>query len=115
MEKKGFKLPERAFPVGLALLVGGVLFLLVEFLIRGKYLGNEITWAVAIAVGLGQLVAAVFPGLPVPAPPSFLRCFWVSSRPAATEFTFLVGIPTMLAAGGLKIFKAFTIMDCPTP
>jgi undecaprenyl-diphosphatase len=28
------------------------------------------------------------------------------SRPAATEFSFLVGIPTMLAAGGLKIFKA---------
>jgi undecaprenyl-diphosphatase len=28
------------------------------------------------------------------------------SRPAATEFSFLVGIPTMLAAGGLKIFAA---------
>jgi len=28
------------------------------------------------------------------------------SRPAATEFSFLVGIPTMLAAGGLKIFHA---------
>ena len=29
------------------------------------------------------------------------------NRVAATEFTFLVGIPTMLAAGGLKLFKAF--------
>jgi len=28
------------------------------------------------------------------------------NRPLATEFSFLVGIPTMLAAGGLKIFKA---------
>ncbi len=28
------------------------------------------------------------------------------SRPAAIEFSFLVGIPTMLAAGGLKIFQA---------
>ena len=28
------------------------------------------------------------------------------SRPAATEFTFIVGIPTLLAASGLKIFKA---------
>ncbi|MDB6035780.1 MAG: undecaprenyl-diphosphate phosphatase, partial [Verrucomicrobiales bacterium] len=26
-------------------------------------------------------------------------------RPAATEFSFLVGIPTMLAAGGWKILK----------
>jgi len=28
------------------------------------------------------------------------------NRVTATEFSFLVGIPTMLAAGGLKIFKA---------
>src|SRR5438105_2793333 len=28
------------------------------------------------------------------------------NRVAATEFSFLVGIPTMLAAGALKIFKA---------
>ena len=28
------------------------------------------------------------------------------NRPLATEFSFLIGIPTMLAAGGLKIFKA---------
>ena len=37
------------------------------------------------------------------------------SRPAATEFSFLVGIPTMLAAGGLKIFKAMhhASLDAP--
>jgi undecaprenyl-diphosphatase len=29
------------------------------------------------------------------------------NRPAAAEFSFLVGIPTMLAAGALKIFEAF--------
>src|SRR5581483_7203305 len=29
------------------------------------------------------------------------------NRVPATEFTFLVGIPTMLAAGGWKIFKSF--------
>ena len=28
------------------------------------------------------------------------------NRAVATEFSFLVGIPTMLAAGGLKIFQA---------
>jgi undecaprenyl-diphosphatase len=37
------------------------------------------------------------------------------SRPAATEFSFLVGIPTMLAAGGWKIFKALhhPALDAP--
>ena len=37
------------------------------------------------------------------------------SRPAATEFSFLVGIPTMLAAGGLKIFKALHHPDPLAP
>jgi undecaprenyl-diphosphatase len=115
LEKKGFKLPEQAFPVGLALLIGGVLFLLVEFLIRGKSLNNDITWAVAIAVGLGQLVAAVFPGASRSGTTIILALLMGISRPAATEFTFLVGIPTMLAAGGLKIFKAFHHYDLSAP
>ena len=29
-----------------------------------------------------------------------------TSRVTATEFSFLVGIPTLLAAGALKVFKA---------
>ncbi|EEF62650.1 undecaprenyl-diphosphate phosphatase [Pedosphaera parvula] len=106
LEKKGFKLPEKAFPIGLALLIGGVLFLLVEFLIRGKKLSNEVTWSVAFAVGIGQLIAAVFPGSSRSGTTIILALLLGLSRPAATEFTFLVGIPTMLAAGGLKIFKA---------
>ena len=36
-------------------------------------------------------------------------------RPAATEFSFLVGIPTMLAAGALKIFKALHHPDPLAP
>ncbi len=62
LEKKGFKLPEELRPVAWALLLGGVLFILVEFCLRGKHLSAEVTWLVALAVGLGQLVAAVFPG-----------------------------------------------------
>ena len=106
IDKKGFKLPETSFPIGLALLIGGVLFLVVEFFLRGKKLSNEVTWSVAIAVGVGQLIAAVFPGSSRSGTTIILALLLGISRPAATEFTFLVGIPTMLAAGGLKIFKA---------
>lgn len=106
LEKLHFKLPEEALPVGIALLVGGVLFVLVERLILGRPGSEEITWAVALAVGIGQLVAAVFPGASRSGTTIILALLLGLSRTAATEFTFLVGIPTMLAASGLKIFKA---------
>jgi len=69
-------------------------------------LSNEITWAVVIAVAVGQLIAAIFPGSSRSGSTILLALLLGLSRPAATEFSFLVGIPTMLAAGGLKIFKA---------
>ena len=107
MEKKHFKLPEELAPVAWALLVGGIIFLIVEFILRGKKLGEDVTWAIAVAVGLGQLVAAFFPGASRSGTTIMIALLLGLSRPAATEFSFLVGIPTMLAASGLKIFKAF--------
>lgn len=115
LEKKGLKLKDNPAPIACALLIGGVLFLLVEFFLRGKKFSNEITWAMAVAVGFGQLVAAVFPGSSRSGT-TILFCLLLGlARPAATEFSFLVGIPTMLAAGALKIFKALhhPPMDAP--
>lgn len=106
LDKKGFKLPENAAPIAWALLIGGILFLIVEFFLQGKKLSNEITWPVVIAVTVGQLIAAVFPGASRSGSTILFALLLGLSRPAATEFSFLVGIPTMLAAGGLKIFKA---------
>ena len=100
------KLPEELTPVAWALLIGGIAFVAVEFFLRGKKLNNEITWTVVFAVGLAQLVAAIFPGTSRSGS-TILVCLLLGlARPAATEFSFLVGIPTMLAAGGLEIFKA---------
>src|SRR6266850_4684592 len=106
LEKMHFKLPETARPVAIALLVGGVLFIVVEWWLRGKTLRNDVTWAVVIAVAVGQLLAAVFPGSSRSGSTILLALLLGLSRPAATEFSFLVGIPTILAASGLKIFKA---------
>jgi len=106
LDKKGFKLPENPAPIAWALLIGGILFLVVEFFLRGKKLSNEITWPIVIAVAVGQLIAAVFPGSSRSGSTILLALLLGLSRPAATEFSFLVGIPTMLAAGALKIFKA---------
>jgi undecaprenyl-diphosphatase len=106
LEKKGFRLREDLSPVAWALLVGGILFLVVEHWLRGKPLRDEVTWSIAVAVGFGQLVAMIFPGASRSGSTILFALALGLSRPAATEFSFLVGIPTMLAAGGLKIFKA---------
>jgi undecaprenyl-diphosphatase len=105
LEKKHFKLPEHLQPIAIALFVGGVAFIAVETWLRGRPLRDRVTWPIVIAVGLGQLIAAIFPGTSRSGSTIILALMFGLNRVAATEFTFLVGIPTMLAAGGLKIFK----------
>jgi len=106
LEKKGFRLPEELLPVAIALFIGGVLFLLVEGWLRGRNQADWVGWPVVFAVGLGQLLAIVFPGTSRSGSTILLALLLGLNRVKATEFSFLVGIPTMLAAGGLKIFKA---------
>lgn len=105
LEKNDFRLPEHILPVALALAVGGALFVAVEHRLRGRQLLNDITWPIVLAVGIGQLLAAVFPGTSRSGATILLALLFGLNRVAATEFTFLVGIPTMLAAGALKILK----------
>ena len=115
LDKKGFKLPESSTPVAIALLVGGLAFLAVEFFLRGKKLGTEITWTIAVAVAVGQLIAGTCPGTSRSGATIVFCLLLGLSRPAATEFSFLVGIPTMLAAGGWKIFKTLHHPDILAP
>jgi undecaprenyl-diphosphatase len=105
IEKKGFKLQDNPLPVALALVVGGVAFVVVEGWLKGRAVSDKITWPIVIAVGLGQVIAGVFPGTSRSGATILVALVLGLSRVAATEFTFLVGIPTMLAAGGWKIFK----------
>ena len=67
----------------------------------------QVSWTVAILVGLAQIVAAIFPGTSRSAATIFVAMLaGTSNRPAATEFAFLVGIPTMFAASGYELLKA---------
>mgnify|MGYP000344962460 CR=1 FL=1 len=105
-DKWGKSLPEEATPVALALFIGGLGFVAVEMWLKNRSGNQNITWTIAVAVGVGQILAAIFPGLSRSGATILLALLLGLSRPAATEFSFLVGIPTMLAASSLKIFKA---------
>jgi undecaprenyl-diphosphatase UppP len=106
LKNVGFKLPETAAPVAWATLVGGVLILVIEALLRDKPLKANITWLIAIAAGFAQLLAAVFPGTSRSGATILIALAMGLQRRAATEFSFLLGIPTLLAAGVLQIYLA---------
>jgi undecaprenyl-diphosphatase len=102
----GFKLPETVVPVAVALLVGGVAILVIEQYVAPKPKSESVTWSVAVWVGLCQILAAIFPGTSRSAATIFAAMLaGLTFRPAATEFAFLVGIPTMFAATAYELLK----------
>jgi undecaprenyl-diphosphatase len=104
----GWELPDTVTPVAWALILGGIAMLAVERLSeRGPALAT-VTWKVAMAVGLAQVVAGVFPGTSRSAAAIFIAMlFGLNRKPAAAEFAFLVGIPTMFAASAYALLEAF--------
>ena len=69
---------------------------------------DVVTWKVAIAVGLAQVVAGVFPGTSRSASAIFLAMLLgLSKRSAAADFVFMVGIPTMFAASGYALLEMY--------
>jgi undecaprenyl-diphosphatase len=100
LKKLGLKLPESAAPVAWATLVGGIVILIVERVLKHQAGAEIVTWPVAVAVGLSQLVAVSFPGTSRSGVSIIVALLLGLSRPAATEFSFLLGVPTLLAAAG---------------
>jgi undecaprenyl-diphosphatase len=105
-KRLGFALPKDVAPVAWATLVGGVVILLVEWWVRGRPLQHDVTWTVAVAVGAAQLLAALFPGTSRSGATILVALALGLARPAATEFSFLLGVPTLLAAGAVEALAA---------
>lgn len=99
------KLPETLTPVAWATLIGAFVIFAVEFLAKNLYPHDDISWGEAVAMGLAQIVAAVFPGASRSGSTIMAGLLMGVKRPAATEFSFLVGIPTMFAASGVDLIR----------
>ncbi|MFT3789709.1 MAG: undecaprenyl-diphosphate phosphatase [Rudaea sp.] len=103
----GFKLKDDITPIAWAFVIGGLWMIAAEHFAAKLRDSATITWKVAILVGLAQVVAAIFPGTSRSAATIFVAMLaGASNRAAATEFAFLVGIPTMFAASGYELLKA---------
>lgn len=95
-------------PVALAFVAGGFVILWVERWRRGARPRidsvDEMTWVDALKVGLVQCLALV-PGTSRSGATIIgAMCFGLSRR-CATEFSFYLGIPTLMAAGAYSVWK----------
>src|SRR5260221_6125229 len=106
-----------AVPVALAFIVGGVVILLVE---QRSYRARvettrEMTALDALKVGIAQCFALI-PGTSRSGATIIGGMLFGLSRKAATEFSFFLAVPTLVAAGGYDLLKnreLLTASDVP--
>jgi undecaprenyl-diphosphatase len=93
--------------VPLALIVGGLLMIVIEWLPLNVTTGRieRITWKQALGIGFAQVLAALFPGTSRSAATIMAGLVAGLSRPAAAEFSFFLAIPAMGAACAYKLLK----------
>ncbi len=105
VSKLGVKLPEELAPIAWAVLLGAIAIFIVERYAKSHPGNGLVTWRLAVFVGLAQVVAGVFPGTSRSAACILVAMLAGANRPMATEFSFLVGIPTMFAASAYALLK----------
>ena len=95
-----------AVPVALAFIVGGVIILIVEkksFQPRVED-AQSMTWLDALKVGIAQCFALI-PGTSRSGATIIGGMLFGLSRKAATEFSFFLAVPTLVAAGLYDLWK----------
>ena len=96
-----------AVGVSIALIVFGIAFIIVETRNAGKNAVilemSDITWKMAVLIGVFQLLAAAFPGTSRSGATIIGALLIGISRKAASEFTFILAIPVMLGASLLEL------------
>jgi undecaprenyl-diphosphatase len=98
-------------PVASALIVGGIVILIVEHRL-GKHKTNElhqINLQQAWWVGVAQCVS-LFPGISRSGATIIGGLLTGMNRTTATEFSFLLALPTMLAATGYEIVRSHKVL-----
>jgi len=94
-----------------ALIVGGLVILYIERRAYHPRLQSvdEMTWQDALKVGFAQAVA-MFPGVSRAGATIMGGVIFGMSRKAATEFSFFLAIPTMLAAPVYDVYKNWSLL-----
>ena len=82
------------------------MFLFIDRIFTARPLETEVIWKQSIKIGLFQCIALV-PGVSRSAATIIGGLSQSLSRKTAAEFSFLLAVPTMLAATGYKLLKFY--------
>jgi undecaprenyl-diphosphatase len=101
-----------AVPVAIAFIVGGLIILWVERRPRSARVleVDDMTWQDALKVGLAQSVALI-PGTSRSGATIIGGMLFGMSRRAATEFSFFLAVPTLIAAGVYDLYKHRALLE----
>lgn len=93
--------------VAIALIIFGILFIIIENKNKKSNINSlkEITYNVALLIGIFQVIAAIFPGTSRSGATIIGALLLGVSRTVAAEFTFFLAIPVMFGASLLKLIK----------
>ncbi|MDE6425038.1 MAG: undecaprenyl-diphosphate phosphatase [Ruminococcus sp.] len=95
--------------VAIALIVFGIAFIVVENWNKNRKAKvntiDELTYKMALIIGVFQLIAAVFPGTSRSGATIVGALLIGISRTVAAEFTFYLAVPVMFGASLLKLIK----------
>ena len=99
-------------PVALAFIVGGFLILWIERRPRPVTVESvdDMNWKDALKVGFAQAVALI-PGTSRSGATIVGGMLFGLSRRAATEFSFFLAVPTLIAAGAYDLFKNRSLLS----
>jgi undecaprenyl-diphosphatase len=101
-----------AVPVALAFIIGGVIILWVERRPRRAVVQSvdDMTWKDALKVGIAQAFALI-PGTSRSGATIIGGMLFGLSRKAATEFSFFLAVPTLIAAGMYDLLKHRSLLS----
>jgi undecaprenyl-diphosphatase len=100
-----WNMPETLVPVAWAMLIGGVVIFAVEFLAKNLYSHDDVSWLEATLIGAAQVLGALFPGASRFGATMMTGLALGMTRSATTEFAFLLGIPTLIAANAFDFAR----------
>jgi undecaprenyl-diphosphatase len=98
--------------VSVALILGGVAIILIERYRAAPRIDavERIGWGAAVLIGFGQVLAMI-PGTSRSGATIVTALLLGVSRPAAAEFSFVLAIPTMLAAAAYSLYRNWSVLS----